>query len=96
MNTAFILMAQYQTAIIPAERVAKDYFQLTADKFIRKALAGDIPLPLVRMEASQKSARGVHLADLAAYLVTAAGNRSSGTRTWTRWATSGRAGRGWM
>lgn len=74
MNTAFILMAQYQTAIIPAERVAKDYFQLTADKFIRKALAGDIPLPLVN----------------------AAGNRSSGTRTWTRWATSGPAGRGWM
>lgn len=68
MKTAFILMAQYQTAIIPAERVAKDYFHLTADKFIRKALAGDIPLPLVRMEQSQKSARGVHLADLAAYL----------------------------
>ena len=39
MNTAFILMAQYQTALIPAERVAKDYFSLTTDKFVRKALA---------------------------------------------------------
>lgn len=68
MNTAFLLMAQYQTAIIPAEKVARDYFQLTTDKFIRKTLAGDIPLPLVRMEQSQKSARGVHLSDLAAYL----------------------------
>lgn len=68
MNTAFLLMAQYQTAIIPAEKVARDYFQLTTDKFIRKTLAGDIQLPLVRMEQSQKSARGVHLADLAAYL----------------------------
>lgn len=68
MNTAFLLMAQYQTAIIPADKVARDYFQLTTDKFIRKTLAGDIPLPIVRMEASQKSARGVHLADLASYL----------------------------
>lgn len=68
MNTAFLLMAQYQTALIPAERVAKDYFSLSTDKFMRKALAGEIPIPLVRMEASQKSARGVHLADLARYL----------------------------
>lgn len=68
MNTAFILMAQYQTAIIPAEKVARDYFDLSPEKFIRKTLAGEIALPLVRMEGSQKSARGIHLADLAAYL----------------------------
>lgn len=65
MNTAFILMAQYQTAVIPASKVARDYFGLTPEKFIRKVGAGEIPLPLVRMEASQKSARGVHLTDLA-------------------------------
>lgn len=68
MNTAFLLMAQYQTAVIPAAKVAKDYFGLTPEKFIRKVGAGEIPLPLVRMEASQKSARGVHLTDLAAYI----------------------------
>lgn len=32
--------------------------------------AGDIDLPMVRLESSQKSARGVHLNDLAAYLGT--------------------------
>lgn len=68
MNTAFVLFAQYQTAIIPAERVARDYFHLSTDKFQRKVMAGEIPLPLVRMESSQKSARGVHIADLASYL----------------------------
>jgi hypothetical protein len=70
MNTAFLLMAQYDgQAIIPAEAICKDYFShLTPDKFLRKISMGDIKLPLVRMEASQKSAKGVHLQDFADYL----------------------------
>lgn len=70
MNTQFLLMAQYETALIPAERVAKDYFDLTPDKFVRKCSLGQIPLPLVRMEKSQKAAKGVHINDLAEYLDT--------------------------
>jgi Pyocin activator protein PrtN len=31
-------------------------------------MAGEINIPIVRMESSQKSARGIHLADLAEYL----------------------------
>jgi hypothetical protein len=70
MNTAFLLMAQYNgLAIIPAETVCRDYFShLTVEKFLRKVANGEIKLPLVRMEASQKSAKGVHLQDLANYL----------------------------
>ena len=70
MNTAFLLMAQYSgQAIIPLERVCADYFtHLTPEKMKMKVAAGEIDLPLVRMESSQKSARGVHLNDLAAYL----------------------------
>lgn len=70
MNTAFILMAQYNgLAIIPLERVCTDYFShLTPEKMKLKVAAGNIDLPLVRLESSQKSARGVHLNDLAAYL----------------------------
>lgn len=70
MNTQFLLMAQYNgQAIIPLERVCADYFShLTPDKMKLKVAAGEIDLPLVRMESSQKSARGVHLNDLAAYL----------------------------
>lgn len=70
MNTFFLLMAQYGgKAVIPVEDVCRDYFfHLTPDKFIRKASVGEIALPLVRIELSQKAAKGVHLQDLAAYL----------------------------
>ncbi|BBP82852.1 pyocin activator PrtN family protein [Metapseudomonas otitidis] len=70
MNTMFLLMAQYKgQAIIPVDRVCTDYFShLTPEKFQRKVLAGEIDLPLVRLERSQKTARGVHVRDLAAYL----------------------------
>lgn len=56
-------------AIISTEQVCTDYFtHLTPDMFQRKVLAGQIQLPITRLEASQKSARGVHIADLAIYL----------------------------
>ncbi|SDH48655.1 pyocin activator PrtN family protein [Pseudomonas panipatensis] len=70
MNTAFLLMAQYNgAAIIPIDRVCADYFShLTPEMFQRKVMSGDIDLPIVRLEGSQKTAKGVHLADLASYL----------------------------
>jgi len=71
MNTAFLLMAQYDDkAVIPADQVTKDYFpHLSVDKFLRKAILGEIMLPIVRVDpGTQKSAKGVHLTDLAKYL----------------------------
>lgn len=70
MNTAFLLMAQYNgRAVIPVEDVCRDYFQhLSPDKFVRKAEKREIKLTLVRMEKSQKAAKGVPLMDLAAYI----------------------------
>jgi hypothetical protein len=69
MNTAFMLMAMYSgRPVISAEDVARDFFELSTDKFIRKVSAGTIAIPLIRMEASQKCAKGVHINDLAAYL----------------------------
>lgn len=71
MNTAFLLMAQYDgKAVIPVDQVAKDYFpHLSVDKFLRKAIVGEIRLPIVRIDpGTQKSAKGVHLTDLAQYL----------------------------
>lgn len=70
MNTAFLLMAQYDgLAIVPVEKVCADYFpHLKLDQFVRKVGAGEIRLPLVRAETSQKSAKGVHLQDLADYI----------------------------
>ncbi|ORE90615.1 pyocin activator PrtN family protein [Aurantimonas sp. 22II-16-19i] len=70
MKTVFILLAQYDgRAIIPLETVRDDYFwHLTLDKFARKLSRGEIAIPLVRLETSQKAARGVHVADLAAWI----------------------------
>lgn len=70
MNTFFLLMAQYNSqVIIPLERVCRDYFtHLTIDMFQRKVLAGQIKIPITRLESSQKSAKGVHINDLAKYL----------------------------
>jgi hypothetical protein len=70
MNTTFLLMAQYEgKAIIPIEQVCRDYFShLTPPKLVQKISAGEIAIPLVRIEASQKCAKGVHLTDLATYL----------------------------
>ena len=68
--TLFLLMAQYNgKTIVPIEQVCRDFFShLSVDKLLRKALRGDLPLPIVRIETSQKAQRGVHLTDLAAYI----------------------------
>jgi hypothetical protein len=70
MKTSFLLLAQYDgLAVIPVDWICRDYFRhLTVENFLRKVLAGEIDLPVVRMEQSQKSAKGIHVNDLAAYL----------------------------
>ena len=59
MKTSFLLLAQYDgLAVIPVEWVCRDYFRhLTVEKFLRKVLVGEISLPIVRIELSQKSAK---------------------------------------
>lgn len=70
MNTVFLLMAQYgATAVIPIDAVRRDYFpHLATDKLLRKIAYGEIAIPLIRMDRSQKSAKGIHVQDLANYI----------------------------
>jgi len=69
MKTSFILLAQYETAIVPLDLVCRLHLgHLTPANFARKSLAGEIPIPVVQIEDSQKAARGVHLADLARWI----------------------------
>jgi hypothetical protein len=70
MKTEFLLLAQYEArAVIPLEVVCRDFFShLTPLQLTRKATAGEIDLPIVRIETSQKAARGVHIQDLAAWI----------------------------
>jgi len=70
MNTAFLLLAQYDgRAVIPIDVVCRDYFShLTTNHLVSKISSGEIAIPLVRIEESQKCAKGVHLQDLANYV----------------------------
>lgn len=67
MKTSLILMAQYDgRAVVPLWEICRDCFtHLTPDGFVAKADAGEIQIPIVRMDDSKRSPRGVHLADLA-------------------------------
>ncbi|MCP5854543.1 pyocin activator PrtN family protein, partial [Klebsiella pneumoniae] len=56
-------------AVIPLDRVCADYFpHLSPTKMKMKIARGEIRLPLIAMERSQKSSRGVHVTDLAEYI----------------------------
>ena len=70
MDTSFLLLARYDgMPIIPIHTIQKDFFQhLSLINFLRKINDKLIELPIVRMEPSQKSAKGVHLEDLADYI----------------------------
>ena len=50
MNTAFLLMAQYDArAVIPLDQVCADYFpHLQPAMLLRKIASGEIALPVVR------------------------------------------------
>lgn len=70
MKTSFLLLAQYGgRTVIPLDLIARDFFGgQSPAKLQRKITTGEIALPLFRSERSQKGERGVHLADLAAYI----------------------------
>jgi len=69
MNTTFFLMAQYGRMIVPVDEVCRDYFTPhTLPTFLRKVGNGEIPLPVVRLDDSQKGPKGININDLAAYL----------------------------
>lgn len=73
MNTVFLLMARYDAqVVIPIDVVCRDFFApLKLHNLIRKISAGDVALPLIRMEpSSSKTAKGVHIQDLANFIDT--------------------------
>lgn len=69
MNTLMMLMMRHDSKpALPVEVVHEEYFTpLSFAMFMRKLGNGEIPLPMVQMD-SQKGAKLIHLADLAAYI----------------------------
>ncbi|WP_084688256.1 pyocin activator PrtN family protein [Paraburkholderia oxyphila] len=72
MQTLFLLLAQFDgRAVIPLSEVQKAFFpHLEENKLLLKINRGEIALPVMRAERSQKAARGVHVNDLAEYIDT--------------------------
>ena len=70
-TTVAILREQYgPRVIIPLDRVIEDYFSgISQEHLLRRIGEGKLDLPVVRIDASQKSAKGVALVDLATYLI---------------------------
>ncbi|MGH8038894.1 MAG: pyocin activator PrtN family protein [Pseudomonas sp.] len=66
MNTVFLLMAEYETAQIPLERVCP-MFGLTPPEAAKRAARAGLPVPAYRL-ASQKSPWLVDVHALASYL----------------------------
>lgn len=86
LNTLWLLLGMYEgRPFITADELARDFFQhLSAEKFVRKVDAGDIDIPLIRIEDSSKAARGVHIRDFGG-LPRQAGNggaRAGGQDPW--------------
>ena len=67
MNTAFLLLAEFNQADIPLESVATKYLGLDKREAYRRAAAAQLPFPAYRA-GSQKSPWLVNVNDLAEYL----------------------------
>jgi hypothetical protein len=69
VTKGFLLLAQYNGRAVPLDEVCRDYFSHpTPQKLIREGDSGDLEIPMVRIENSEKSAKGAHIQHLAAYI----------------------------
>ncbi|MBI6550125.1 pyocin activator PrtN family protein [Xenorhabdus lircayensis] len=68
MNTALLLMAEFETSQIPLSDIAVRYLKMSPGTAERKANEGKLDIPTYKLNNSQKSPRIVHVNDLAAYI----------------------------
>lgn len=69
-NTLWLLLGMYDGRfLIPLEEAVRDHFShLDPKKLITKVNSGEIKLPVITAEDSQRSAKMIDLRDLASYL----------------------------
>ena len=68
MKTVYLLMAQFETPLIPLKDISATYFGCSPATAARKASAGTLPVPVMRLGESQKASLVVHINDLAAFI----------------------------
>lgn len=68
MNTAFALLARFESPTVKLEDICDEFFGMARDKAYQKASLNELPVPTFRASESQKAPRLVHVDDLAHYL----------------------------
>lgn len=68
MNTAFALLARFETPTVKLDDICEEFFGLGRDKAYQRAALNELPVPTFRAIDSQKAPRLVHLEDLARFL----------------------------
>lgn len=81
MNTVFALMAVYGGPTVPLEKICEEFLGLSRQEAMRQAAAGELPLPVFRLNKSRKAPYMVHITDLAKLIDDA---RARADETWKR------------
>lgn len=68
MNTTFLLMAEFETAVVHLSQIAEKYLGLRPSTAEQKAAEGKLSLPTFRVGDTQKAPRMVHISDLAEHI----------------------------
>lgn len=76
MNTAFALIAVFDGPTVSLDRICVDYLGLS-----RQAAQGELPLPVFRLNKSQKAPYVIHVGDMAKLIDKA---REQAEETWKR------------
>ena len=80
MNTAFALLARFESPTVKLEEICDEFFGMAKEKAYQCAALNELPVPTFRA-GSQKSPRLVHVDDLAKWLDE---QRTAATREWER------------
>lgn len=68
MNTAFALLARFESPTVKLEDICYEFFGMSKDKAYQRANLNELPVPTFRCSESQKAPRLVHVDDLAKWM----------------------------
>lgn len=68
MKTVFLLLAQFEKAVLPLDEICRDFFALEPNTAKNYAKAGRLPVPAFRTGNTNKSPWFVHISDLATFI----------------------------
>ncbi len=68
MNTAFALLARFESPTVKLEDICVEFFGMKKEKAYERAALNELPVPTFRASDSQKAPVMVHVDDLAKLL----------------------------